>query len=238
LISIVIPARDEEAWLGATLDGVAAARERLADEPSEVVVVDHASTDGTARVAASRGARVVSARRGGGVGAARNAGARAAAGDALVFLDADVAVPPELLERIAAALADPACLGGAPDTVYRPRRPAVRAYLRAWRVLSRTLRMAQGTAQFCRREVFEALGGYDETIYMGEDVEFVWRMRRLARSRGGHVAWLREVGVVPSTRRYDTWPLWRILVYTNPLFIRAFMRRERTWGGWYRNPPR
>ena len=39
--------------------------------------------------------------------------------------------------------------------------------------------------------------------------------------------------MVPSTRRYDTWPLWRILVYTNPLFIRAFMRREATWRGWY-----
>jgi hypothetical protein len=36
-----------------------------------------------------------------------------------------------------------------------------------WRLLGWLTGMAQGAAQFCRREAFLALGGYDETIYMG-----------------------------------------------------------------------
>jgi len=210
---------------------VAAASARVA-EPAEVVVVDNGSVDGTARVASDHGARVVAsgAR---GIGAVRNAGARAAAGDVLVFLDADVAIPEELLERIAAAMEDPSCLGGAPDTDYRPRRAVMRVYLRLWRVLALVLRMAQGTAQFCRREAFEALGGYDEAILMGEDVDFVWRLRRLARRRGARVVMLRDVRVLPSARRYDAWPLWRVLILTNPVFIALFRRRAAAWRGWY-----
>ena len=53
------------------------------------------------------------------------------------------------------------------------------------------------------------------------------------------MAFLRDVRVRPSTRRYDCWPVWRTLLYTNPLFISVFGRRERAWAGWYgRGAPR
>ncbi len=151
----------------------------------------------------------------------------------LVFADADVIVPPTLLEAIHGVMSDPAGLGGGVDVDYRPRRRTVRLYLRAWRLLARLTGMAQGATQFCRAPVFEEVGGYDETAWIGEDVDFHWSLKRLARKTDRTVAFIRHPRVRPSARRFDKWPLWRILVWTNPLFIALFRRRKAVWRGWY-----
>ena len=44
--------------------------------------------------------------------------------------------------------------------------------------------------------------------------------------------------VRPSCRRFDIWPLWRILIWTNPLFIVLFRRWKPVWRGWYSDPVR
>ena len=98
--------------------------------------------------------------------------------------------------------------------------------------------MAQGATQFCRRDAFDALGGYDETLFMGEDVDYYRRLKGLARRRGGGVSFVEDVRVVPSTRRFDQWRLWRTLVWTNPLFVLLFRRRRAAWRGWYERVPR
>ena len=89
--------------------------------------------------------------------------------------------------------------------------------------------MAQGAVQFCRRDAFSAVGGYDESIYMGEDVDFYWRLGKLARSQGRRVRILRDVRAVPSARRFDQWSTSRVLVETNPLYITLFRRRRAAW---------
>ena len=234
-ISVVIPAFNEESFVGETLARVALARERLREREgvaAEVIVVDNDSSDSTAEVARRSGAAVVTERRRN-VASARNAGASAAAGDVLVFIDADTLAPAELLRRVFQVMDGPGCLGGAVDTDYRPAKLASKIYLRSWRVVGKLLGMAQGATQFCRRDVFFELGGYDETLFMGEDVDFYWRMRRLARRRGGGVRLIEDVRVVPSARRFDRWALWRTLVWTNPLFILLFRRRAAAWRGWY-----
>lgn len=238
-MSVVVPAYNEVAALPATLGQLGRCAEAARDAEVEIVVVDNGSGDDTAAVAAAHGARVVSEPSRRGVAPARNAGAAATEGDVLVFVDADVTLPDDALERIARELADPDCIGGAFDTDYRPRRRAVRAYLGFWRGVSRVTQMAQGACQFCSRDAFVELGGYDERFWMGEDGEFWWRLRRLARGRGGRAEYIRDLRVVPSCRRFDQWPVWRTLVMTNPLFTAAFARTRRAWAsGWYDAPPR
>ena len=98
-ISIILPAKNEADGLRKTLPGL---RALLPD--AEVIVVDDGSTDATAAVAAEHGARVISSPYAMGNGAAIKRGARAAAGDVIVFMDADgqhdAADIPKLLERI------------------------------------------------------------------------------------------------------------------------------------------
>ncbi|HEY7018678.1 MAG TPA: glycosyltransferase family 2 protein [Gaiellaceae bacterium] len=86
--SVVIPARNAEETLGRVLEALAVQEPR----PEEVIVVDDASTDGTAALAERLGATVVRLEEPLRAGGARNRGWEEARGDAVVFLDAD-AVP-------------------------------------------------------------------------------------------------------------------------------------------------
>lgn len=104
-ISVVVPARDEEDRLPRCLASLAA-QTRPADE---VLVVDNASGDATARVAAAAGARVLHEPELG-IWPAAAAGYDAATGDVIARVDADTVLPPGWLARVEALLADdPGC---------------------------------------------------------------------------------------------------------------------------------
>jgi dolichol-phosphate mannosyltransferase len=105
-ISVVIPARNEEARLGPCLEGL-----RGAPGVSEIIVVDDHSTDATAAVAAAGGARVVTAAAlppgWAGKAWAVQQGVEAATGDWVVTLDADTRPHPDLpAAAVARAVAD------------------------------------------------------------------------------------------------------------------------------------
>jgi glycosyltransferase involved in cell wall biosynthesis len=207
-LSVIIPAFNEERVLPRTLDHLREAVGHIgavSERDVETIVVDNASSDRTGEIALDYGAKVILIPEHN-IARVRNAGACAASGDLLVFLDADTLIPRSLLGRIMQEMDDPSCLGGAVDTEYRPVRPLIRADLHLWRLIGLWLGMAQGAVQFCRRGAFSALRGYDESIYMGEDVDFYWRLSRFARARGERVRLLRDVRVVPSCRRFDQRP--------------------------------
>jgi len=240
-ISVVVPAYNEAAGLAATLELVERAAAVLLQRDgsrAEIIVVDNASTDDTAALAARHHAQVVheSIRN---IGRARNVGARASHGRTILFMDADTRLSPDSLVRMVEEMRDERSAGGTPDVRYpTPRRWLVRVYLEGWRFVGNLAGMAQGHAQFCRRDLFEELGGYDESIFVGEDVDFFWRLRKLARRRSMRMAMIRDVTVFTSSRRFDQWPLWRILLWTNPLFVLVFRRHRWAWHGWLTTPVR
>ena len=121
--SIVIPAFNEQDYIRATLEHLFNAVDKFIEtgKESEVIVVDNASTDNTAKIARSLGARIVHENLPG-IGRARNAGARASKGIFIIFLDADTLVSDNLLERIHKSTSQDDCIGGAVSTDYRPRR--------------------------------------------------------------------------------------------------------------------
>ena len=101
-VSVIIPARNEAAALGAVLDAVHASVPH--GTGLELIVVDDGSSDDTAAVAHAHGALVIRREAAGGnPAAARNLGARAATGDPLVFLDADCTPEPGWLGALMAA---------------------------------------------------------------------------------------------------------------------------------------
>ena len=159
---MAVPAHNEEKYLPETLAALARAGEFLAGKGGrliEILVVDNGSTDRTAQVAAASGARVIHEPEHN-IAVVRNRGGEAARGEVIVFVDADTLVPETFLWRIHQVTADPALLGGAVDTAYRPDGFILKGYLGLYRLLGRVTGMAQGAAQFYRRDVFRTLGGY------------------------------------------------------------------------------
>jgi glycosyltransferase involved in cell wall biosynthesis len=239
-VSVIIPAYNEASYLAETIHRLRAAEDHLhanANGVVEILVVDNASTDRTAELAGGLGATVVHEPKRN-IARVRNAGAAFAAHNVLVFLDADTLVPPELLLKIARAMNDPTCGGGSVDLLHLPNGQVLRAYFKLWRVVGLALGTGQGACQFCRKSLYQQLGGYDEAWYMGEDLDFYWRLKRLARRRGMRTTFIRDLQVVPSPRRWQAWPVWRTLVWTNPLVGFALRRNKAAWRAWYRDPPR
>ena len=102
-----------------------------------------------------------------------------------MFVDADVLMPQCLLTKIYSVMSDSDCVGGGVDVEYQSKRRTMRIYLGIWRVLARLTDMVQGSTQFCRKEVFDEVGGYDENAWIGEDVDFYWALKKHAKRNGG-----------------------------------------------------
>ena len=106
--SVVIPCRNAASTVR---DAVASARAQ-SEPPAEIVVVDDASTDGSADAAREAGARVIRNVERRNAGGARNAGIEATRGELLGFLDADAVAPKDWLARARRAFeSDPSIVG-------------------------------------------------------------------------------------------------------------------------------
>jgi len=121
VLSVIIPAYNEEDGIGAIVERVLAIRPALAEMATglEVLVVDDGSVDGTAAIVSRyTGVRLVQHTTNRGYGGALKTGFAAACGDWLAFLDADGTYPPEHLPALCAALEE----GKGADLVVGSRR--------------------------------------------------------------------------------------------------------------------
>ncbi len=177
-LSIIIPAHNEEAFIGPTLAAAHEAAQALGVD-YELIVVDDQSTDRTAEIAKIARARVVPVQLRQ-IGAVRNAGAAQAHGAVLVFLDADTHLPPATLAAAWAAL-DKVVGGGAlvqfPQTVPW----LARTFVHVWNACSRTMSWAAGCFVFTHRDAFEAVGGFDEKLYAAEEIALSKSLRQCGR---------------------------------------------------------
>lgn len=104
-ISIILPAKNESAAIGATVEKIHVQLARMNLKAcAEILVVNDGSTDDTAAVAEAAGARVVHHPYSKGNGAAIKTGARAATGEVIVFMDADGQHDPADIPRLLARL--------------------------------------------------------------------------------------------------------------------------------------
>ncbi len=224
LISFIVPAHNEECLVRNTLDVLHDAASAL-NERYEIVVVDDASTDRTGMISASCGARVLQVHHRN-IAAARNAGAAQAYGDLFVFVDADTHVTGAVLLAAVNAIRMGAVGGGA-KARFGGRVPMyghVLAWL--WLRLQHFGHLASGCFIFCTRPAFEAVGGFDETLYAAEDLVLSRRLRRL-----GRFVILREVVVTSgrNIRSHSVFETVRILVGFALRGVAFFKTRHGPW---------
>ena len=182
-VDVVIPAFNARAFLGEALDTV------LAQGPSvgKVVVVDDGSSDGTATLAAARGAPVELVQLEGnrGAAAARNAGIARCAAEFVAFLDADDRWLPGKLDAQVAALSDAQECAIAICRV-RPFADLAMAAAERAALLAQQPAEMEGwlaSALVARRSLFAQAGVFTEDLRMGEVIDWFSRVRPF-----GHVA--------------------------------------------------
>ncbi len=226
-LSVILPVLDEEARIGRAL-------EDLADQPdiAERIVVDGGSADRTVDIArAFSGVRVVEAPRG--RGPQQNAGARAATGDVLLFLHADVTLPPRAAAIVARTLSDPGVVAGAFRTwtvADRGVRPWLASLIHIADLRSRYSKIPYGDqALFVRAETFRAAGGFPDVPLM-EDVALSRRLREL-----GEIQVARE-SVVVSGRRFEAGVLRTALAMNSFPLLHALGVSPGTLARLYGNP--
>jgi rSAM/selenodomain-associated transferase 2 len=189
-VSIIVPVFNEARLIQPFL---ARLRERALG--AEIIVVDGASTDGTAQLAAGLCDQVVATGERSRA-AQMNAGTGAASGDIFWFLHADADVPSGCLDEIGRILRDPTVSGG----YFRIRLPPSVVYrltdgLAHYAGLLLQMRCGDHGI-FCRRTAFVHAGGFPDVPIM-EDVEFFRRLRRHGRVMHSK----RRIAVSP--RRYE-----------------------------------
>ncbi len=194
-LSVIIPTLNEVEYLPGLLDAL----NEQTCRPDEIIVADAGSHDGTVEQATERGAQVV---RGGMPSVGRNAGARVAKGDLFQFFDADVLPHPDYIARAAeeftqagyvVATCGSEALGGNPGDEFLT--DVTNLFLQIVRPIAPH---APGYCILARREVHEAIGGYDETLKMSEDHDYVRRA-----SQYGEFGFLTSVRIPVSMRRLE-----------------------------------
>ena len=182
MISVVIPAHNEEALIADTVDALTAAFSALGHPPDtfEIIVVDDDSSDRTAEIARASGARVVPVKLRQ-IGAVRNAGAAASRGELIVFVDADTIVPIETLQRALTAIEQGAVAGGAAARLPRSEPLWARAAWKPFQWGSVPLKLPGGAYMFTTRAAFDAVGGFDLKYFAAEEIHFARALKRIAR---------------------------------------------------------
>jgi glycosyltransferase involved in cell wall biosynthesis len=206
--SVIIPAYNEDLFLPRLLDSIEAAKTNYPGglQAVEVIVANNGSTDRTAEVARAHGARVVriEKRR---IAAARNGGAHAARGELLCFIDADSAVHPQTFNAIDKAIRSERYVAGATGVVLERKSLGLLVTYCLMMPMVWLTRMDTGVI-FCRREDFEAVGGYDESRLYAEDLMFLLALRRLGRKRGQRLIRVKGVKALGATRKFDQFGDW------------------------------
>ena len=179
MISFIVPAYNEELELPATLESIKRAAS-AATSNYEIVVVDDASTDRTAEIARAAGANVVTinCRQ---IAAVRNAGARHAKGDIFLFVDADTRIDAIHVSKAIAALAD-GYAGGSARILPDKDVPRIAGLLmRLFAAIYFASNLGAGAFLFTTRRNFEAVGGFDEKYFAGEEVFLSLALKKIGR---------------------------------------------------------
>ncbi len=230
MVSVVIPAYNEEAFLPATLESLS--KQKTSHE-FEVLVVDNASTDRTPEIVQSFASvlpvRLIRENRKG-RGQARATGFEQARGEIVLSTDADVIVPSDWIEKMTAPFVDTKVVGTASLLITHDLSSfdnwvyGVGDWLYMW--INRAF-IGNHTVVGCsfgiRRSTYNAVGGFQVDLRAQEDVELGWKLRK-----AGKVVLVPGVRPLVSGRRFRSGVLQGFFEYGWVLFKIGVLGKKET----------
>ena len=195
MLSIIIPTLNEENFLPLLLKSIK--KQNFKD--CEIIVADNNSTDKTIEIAKSYGCQVV---QGGLPPKGRNEGAKVARGELLLFLDADVILLENSLEKFLKEfekrkLCVATCLIKSQNKNLISKIYFNIIYNIAILLLEK-IRPSAMSFMLIEKDLHEKMNGFDEEIKFGEDIDYLTRAARI-----GKFAILRSAKILASTRRFE-----------------------------------
>lgn len=229
LFSVIVPAHNEEQYIGKCLQAIRTAEEQTESGSVQIIAVANRCTDKTAEIAAQYGAEVIE-NQDKCIASIRNAGAKAAAGEILVTVDADTCIAPETFTEIRTLLESGRYIGGgAVPTFDRASLGiAVSTFYVLLQMLPEIIRcrgMLSGAVFWCRKSDFDAVGGFDPSLVSLEDLDFAKRLRQYGKEQGKKYGTLKSK-IYTSARKFDQFGDW-YLVKNRKLTKRIFTGKDR-----------
>jgi glycosyltransferase involved in cell wall biosynthesis len=235
--SIIIPAYNEAAELPKTLAYVRRAMAAI-DLHGECIVVDNNSSDETQAVARDHRADRVVFEPINQIARARNAGAAESTARHLVFIDADTRIDPALLKEAIRRLESGHCVGGGSLVEFEGEVSWIGRFgIALWERISKLTQIAAGSFLYCRREAFDEVGGYDESLYASEEVRFSRLIKNWGKKRGLQFDILEHAPAQTSARKLQWYSSPQILGWVSLMIIMPLAVRSRKFCGfWYKRP--
>lgn len=203
LFSVVIPCYNEESYIDKLLSSLE--KQDIDSDKFEVIVVDNNSTDGTSQVVwdyavySQLNIRIIHEYTPG-VSIARNVGSSVAIGNTIIFLDADNTLTDDFLSRLCEYISTKNCLAGSICTL--PDEFDIKGWI-IFSILEliKAISFKPFGKSFVNREIYACSNGFNERIVLGENVEFLQKIKKDVKRRGGKFGHLRP-GIRCSLRRF------------------------------------
>lgn len=228
--SVIVPAHNEEKYIGKCLEAIRSAAEAAAPDRVQVIVVANRCTDKTGEIAKSFGAEVL-INEDKCISSIRNSGVKAAQGSIIVTIDADSMMTEGSLKEIKAMLESGKFIGG--GTRAKFDRMSMGMFFSAMYVAANIMpvmvknkaALTGGMFWFYKKD-FETIGGFDESYVSLEDLDFAARLNKLGVSRGQKYGTLRRSYIVTSSRKFDEFGDW-YLIKNRKLTKQIFTGKDR-----------
>jgi glycosyltransferase involved in cell wall biosynthesis len=211
-LSIIIPTKNEEKYLGQTLRSIKDQKTKL---KYEIIVADAKSKDKTKKIAKDFGCKIVA---GGLPGTGRNNGVKVAKGKVILFLDADTKLPPGFLKSNYNEFIKRNLIGGGCKLAFTSNNLAYKIYsfiINSLMLITQYISPQMSTGGFfVKKEFHDLINGFDEKIILCEDYDYCKRISKL-----GKIRLLKSKKVFTSPRRFEIIGKWNMGIQYVKIFL-------------------
>ena len=206
MISIIIPAYNEEQYIRKCLESIEIARTNY-EGRIEIIVVLNRCTDNTEKIASEHGAKLIF-NNDKNLSKIRNSGVACATGKIVVTMDADSLMHEKTLVEVEKRLNSGKYIGGGVKIKFEKNNlQTILTYILFALIFFRTwyIRRLSVGLFWCYKKDFDAIKGFDESLVSAEDIDFAYRLKQYGKKLGKKYGTINNTPVTTSNRKFGSW---------------------------------